>query len=253
LSHSGAECRPRPNPVGRFAVDAILFDLDGTLVDTAPDLAGAVNRVLRDFGGAPRDEAFVRNAIGDGARCLVRRALTSGSGSHPSDAEVDSAYARFLHYYGQCVCNASRPYAGVPQVLERLGADGFALACVTNKSEGFARPLLEQLDLLRYFPILTGGDTYPVKKPEPLPLLETCRLLGVPAAEALLVGDSATDVAAARAAGIPVVCVSYGYNGGADVAGLKPDAVVDDFAAIVPLLCRPERSVPSARTRVPID
>jgi phosphoglycolate phosphatase len=210
-----------PIPVG-----AVVLDLDGTLLDTADDLAVAANGMLQDLGLKPLQEAVIRNYIGKGLQNLITRCLADATGRTPSPAEVEQALAVFEPHYEQNLCVRTRPYPGVVEGLEALQGLGLPLACVTNKAERFTRPLLAQAGLACYFDLVLGGDTLPRKKPDPMPLLHAAQHFGVAPGELLLVGDSPNDTRAARAAGCPVVCVPYGYNEGTEVQELDCDAIV---------------------------
>lgn len=219
-----------------FAPRLLLIDLDGTLVDSVPDLAAAVNRMLDDLGRPPAAQDDVRNWVGNGAVRLVKRALVNALDGEPEPAEFERAMPLFLAYYAEENCRHSLPYPTVRATLERLAATGMHLACVTNKPGDFTLPMLEQLDLARFFALVVAGDTAPAVKPDPAPLLHAMDFFKVPPAEALMVGDSVNDIQAARAAGIPVICVSYGYNHGRDIRGAAPDAVIDSLAELEQLL-----------------
>ncbi len=218
------------------APEMILIDLDGTLVDTVPDLADAVNAMLRALGMPPHPEARVREWIGNGAERLVRRALVGRYEGEPPEELFQRGYPIFLQAYQENVCRRSRPFPGVEAGLKALEAAGYPLACVTNKPARFTEPLLEQLGLDRYFRLVVSGDTLPRKKPDPAPLLHAACFFGVAPQHALMVGDSINDVQAARAAGFRVVCVPYGYNHGQDIREARPDAVVDSLAQLPNLL-----------------
>lgn len=209
-----------------FPASALLIDLDGTLVDTAPDLADAANRMLADLGRAPFPESTVASWIGNGVPRLVRRALTGSRDGEPDPALFERGYARFLEHYRSHVADRSRPFPGTIETLERLQADGYRLACVTNKAEMFTTPLLAALDLDRYFDLVVSGDSLPRCKPDPMPLYHACQVLGVPVTQGLAVGDSESDVKAAQAAGMPVICVAHGYHQGVDLQSLAPDRVI---------------------------
>lgn len=211
----------------------VMFDLDGTLVDSVPDLAAAIDRMLQELGRAPAGVAAVRNWVGNGARVLVRRAL-AGDIEHGSvvDAEAEVALARFLEIYTDCH-QLTRLYPGVHELLEALSTAAVELAVVTNKPERYVGPLLEQVGLGSYFRWIIGGDTLPQQKPDPAALLQVMRLAGVTAQQSLFIGDSRNDVLAARAAGVPCVAVSYGYNHGRPVAEENPDLVVPSLARLV--------------------
>ncbi len=215
-----------------LAVKMAMIDLDGTLIDTVPDLAAAANRMLADLGRPAWDEAYYRKWIGNGVPRFVKRALTGEMQAEPDAAVFEQALAIFRKHYGAAVADLSRSYAGVVEALERLTAMGFSLACITNKAEAFTVPLLKQLDLYKYFKLVLSGDTLPKQKPDPLPLLHACQHFGITPDHGVLVGDSSNDVQAARAAGMPVICVTYGYNHGHDIRDSHPDAVVDSLADV---------------------
>jgi phosphoglycolate phosphatase len=219
-----------------LAVKMVMIDLDGTLIDTVPDLAGAANRMLADLGRPAWDEAHYRKWIGNGVPRFVKRALTGEMLAEPDAALFEKALAIFRRHYGDAVADRSRPYAGVVEGLDRLAAAGFALACITNKAEAFTVPLLKQLDLHKYFKLVLSGDSLPKQKPDPLPLLHACKYFGITPDHGVLVGDSSNDVTAARAAGMPVICVTYGYNHGHDIRDSHPDAVVDSLTEVPPQL-----------------
>lgn len=219
-------------------LDAVLFDLDGTLLDTAGDIALALERAFADRGLAAPPAAEVRQMIGRGAPTLVERAL--GFGGLTVGATVQAGLLEgFFHHYGRLQevdeC-AAQPYAGAREALVALHAAGLPLAIVTNKQRQFACGLLERLDLAPYIRLVVGGDTCERRKPDPLPLTWACGQLGAAVAKTLMVGDSVNDVQAARAAGIPVVCVTYGYNEGQDPRTLPCDALVDSLAELPALL-----------------
>lgn len=211
-------------------IRAVLFDLDGTLVDSVPDIAVAVDRMLYDLGRAPAGESRVRGWVGNGGRMLVRRALAFDVAGVPDDdALLPRAMEIFFRHYDDSNGEASRLYPGVAEALDGLAARGLAMAVITNKPHRYVAPLFEALGILQHFPVLIGGDTLPVKKPDPAPLWHACELLGVRPAQSLMVGDSTNDIEAARAAGCPVVAVDYGYNYGRPVAEDNPDRVLSDL------------------------
>ncbi|WP_092366678.1 phosphoglycolate phosphatase [Phytopseudomonas seleniipraecipitans] len=211
----------------------VMFDLDGTLVDSVPDLATAVDRMLAELGREPAGVEQVRRWVGNGARVLVRRALAGGiEHGAVSDAETEVALARFLDIYADCH-ELITLYPGVHELLEALSTAAVELAVVTNKPERFVAPLLEQVGLGGYFRWIIGGDTLPQQKPDPAALLQVMHLAGVSNLQSLFVGDSRSDVLAARAAGVPCVAVSYGYNHGRPVAEEEPDRVVDSLAELL--------------------
>jgi phosphoglycolate phosphatase len=214
----------------------ILVDLDGTLVDSVPDLAFCVDRMMAGLGRAPRGEAAVRTWVGNGVERLVQRALTGTLDGEPPAGDYERAMALFLELYAANTSGRSRPYPGVREGLEILRGAGYPLACVTNKPARFTEPLLADLGLRDYFSLVVAGDTLAEKKPHPLPLQYAAAHFGVAPGEALMVGDSVSDVKAARAAGFAIVCVSYGYNHGRDIREAAPDAVIDSLTELEGLL-----------------
>ncbi|WP_336365739.1 phosphoglycolate phosphatase [Marinobacter sp. C2H3] len=214
-----------------------LFDLDGTLVDSAPDLAAGVDRMLIYLGRKPAGIDQVRNWVGNGAAVLVRRALAGRIDWEPArpadEALFEDALAMFYHYYGEVNGEHARLYPGVEACLSRLQDNGCRLAVVTNKPERFVAPLLEKVGLANRFELCIGGDTLPVRKPDPTPLLHAMTELGGRRSTTVMIGDSAADVGAAQAAGIPCVAVRYGYNFGTPVDALGADAVVDSLAELL--------------------
>ncbi|HEB97288.1 MAG TPA: phosphoglycolate phosphatase [Sedimenticola thiotaurini] len=210
----------------------ILIDLDGTLVDSVPDLAFCVDRMMEAVGREPWGEERVRDWVGNGVERLVRRALVGALEGEPGDDEFERAYPVFLELYAEHNGERSRPYPGVREGLEWMASEGFRLGCITNKAARFTEPLLEALELAPFFEITISGDTLPKKKPDPLPLLYACEHFGIAPGKSLMLGDSVSDVKAARAAGFAIVCVSYGYNHGNDIRDAGPDAVIDSFTEL---------------------
>ncbi|MBI5450981.1 MAG: phosphoglycolate phosphatase [Gammaproteobacteria bacterium] len=221
-------------PEGRlkYRPQLVLIDLDGTLVDSVPDLAMCVDQMMDRLAMPRRGEAAVRNWIGNGVERLVRRALINARDGEPDEALFRRAYPIYMELYQANVCVASRPFPGVVAGLDYLQAQGCKLGCVTNKPALFTEPLLEQLGLRHYFEIVVSGDTLPQKKPHPAPLLHAAQHFGIAPAAALMVGDSMHDVEAARAAGFQVVGVTYGYNHGHDIREAHPDAVIDALSQL---------------------
>jgi phosphoglycolate phosphatase len=227
------------NTVKRFAtpvsIKAILIDLDGTLLHTAPELAEAANRMLRDIDYAPVSQELLASYIGNGISWLVKRALTGDMHATPDAALYDHALPIFETHYTELLLK-SRIFDGAIEGLEAMKAAGFRLGCITNKVERYTTPLLKGTGLAKYFDIVVAGDTLPEKKPHPLPLLHAAKFFGVPVEQILLIGDSLNDTIAARAAGCPIFCVPYGYNHGEPVETLDTDAVIANLAAAMPLL-----------------
>lgn len=222
-------------------ISAVAFDLDGTLVDTLPDLHEAGNRTLADLGLAPVGVDEVRDYVGDGVDRLVKRILTGNADGEPEAELFERARANFGEHYWQLLGRASRPFPGVPKALDRMRSLGLRLACVTNKPGKFTLPLLESVGLLPRLDLIVSGDTLPRKKPDPLPLAHCAERFGVPQVRLLMIGDSRNDTTAARAAGSPVFCVPYGYRGGVDVRELDCDAIVVTVSDSLELI-RPVRS-----------
>lgn len=208
-----------------------LFDLDGTLIDTAPDIAAAVNHGLERFGYGPASPALVRHWVGYGARACLEQALAE-QGEEPDAAAMDALLACCLERYRAHIADRSTPYPGAVEALQALSGRGAKLAVVTNKRIVLTQALLEALQLASLFGAVIGGDSAARPKPAADPILLACEQLGLGPAEALFVGDSPTDVAGARAAGCPVVCVSYGYSHGIAPAQLGADAVIDSLQAL---------------------
>ncbi len=213
--------------------DLVMFDLDGTLVDSVPDLAAAIDTMLGRLGRPPAGVERVRDWVGNGAAVLVRRAL-AGSIDHDGvdDARAADALAIFLEAYsgGHALTTV---YPGVPAFLDWLQDNAVKMAVITNKPQRFVQPLLDEVGLGGYFDWLIGGDTLPTQKPDPAALLHVMRQAQVSSQRALFVGDSRNDVLAARAAGIKVVAVSYGYNHGQPIAAENPDLLVDSLIALI--------------------
>jgi phosphoglycolate phosphatase len=208
--------------VSRF--DAAIVDLDGTMVDTLGDFEVALGCTLAELGLPAVDREFIGRTIGKGSEHLLRRTLDEAGGQ----AQLyDEAWRRYQHHYLRVNGDHAPLYAGVAEGLSRLRAAGLALACVTNKPLAFAQPLLEKKGLASQFACIFGGDSFARRKPDPLPLLEACKVLGTMPARTLVIGDSANDAAAARAARCPVVLVRYGYNHGEPVDSVDADAWVD--------------------------
>ncbi len=214
----------------------VLFDLDGTLVDSAPDIADAVDIALAACGRAPLGEAVVRGLIGNGAVRLIHRALT---GSHDADADPAlhaAAYQQFVDAYQPRVFRRTRLFDGVEDVLTGLAAAGWALGCVTNKPARFTLPLLAAAGIAERFVVTLSGDSLARKKPDPAPILHAAASVDVALSKVVMVGDSITDLRAAQQAGVRAVCVSFGYHGGVDLAAEGADAVIDEMRALLPLL-----------------
>lgn len=208
---------------------AVLFDLDGTLVDTGPDIAVAVNSMLADLGRPTHGRERIMEWVGEGAARLVQRAVAGDVDGQPPAADAERGLALFYEHYAARVCVDSRPYPHAQTVLEALRRQGTRLACVTNKPEHHTRLLLDALSLAYAFDVIVGGDSLSRRKPDPEPVRYACRALNVVESNAVYVGDSMTDCRAAAAAGVPMVLVSYGYNRGADLTQAASAAIIDSL------------------------
>lgn len=214
----------------------ILIDLDGTLVDSVPDLAFCVDEMMRILSMPLRGEAKVRNWVGNGVERLVCRALIDNLDGEPDPALFERAYPVFLELYAENTSRHSVLYPGIREGLDYLKTVGYPLGCVTNKAAQFTEPLLRDLGIAQDFSIIISGDTLERKKPDPAPLLHAAAFFKVEPEASLMIGDSVSDVTAARAAGFQIVCMSYGYNHGEDIRLSHPDAVMDSLAEIQGIL-----------------
>ena len=222
-------------------VDAAIVDLDGTMVDTIGDFAEAIARMLADLQLPALDAALIEHMVGKGTEHLLRSVLAHvlAQAGHPQAALpaavaslLPTALARYEQHYLAINGQHSALYAGVLEGLQALRAGGLRLACVTNKPLAFTQPLLAAKGLQGLFEQVFGGDSFATKKPDPLPLLKTCEALGTTPARTLMLGDSSNDAQAARAAGCPVVLVTYGYNHGQAVEAVGADALIDSIAQL---------------------
>lgn len=220
----------------RFHVDGVLFDLDGTLLDTIEDLAEGANRMLAEIGRPLRSQAEIHGFVGKGIPNLVRRCLTEGSSA--SEEEIDAAVEVFRRHYAEVNGRSTRIYPGVEESLAVLAGQGLRLACVTNKAAAFTEPLLDRMGLTRWFDAVVSGDTLAVKKPDPAVIHHACGLLGIPAESALVVGDSENDALAARRAGAAVLLVTYGYSEGRPVDTIECDGLLSDIREALPRIQR---------------
>ncbi|MBV1913477.1 MAG: phosphoglycolate phosphatase [Cycloclasticus sp.] len=217
-------------------IKLMAFDLDGTLLDSVPDLTKAIQLTLAELNLPNQQLDSVRGWVGNGARVLVKRALSGNMKAEvPSDL-FERAYPIFLKHYAEHLNENSVLYNGVEQTLQALKDADILLACITNKPEQFTLPLLKELGLLELFDKVVCGDTFQHRKPHPMPLLETAKFFNVSPAQAIMVGDSVNDIAAAQAAGFYSICVDYGYHGEDDVSELGADVVISHFSEINQLL-----------------
>jgi phosphoglycolate phosphatase len=212
-----------------------MLDLDGTLVHTAPEIAAAANLMLVDLHLPQQTSAQIESYIGEGAVMLIKRCLMGYTTIEPEAALFEQAQTLFFAHYANIVTE-SKPFDGVIDGLQGLLNKGYRLACVTNKPAAFTLPLLKKADLADFFEMVVSGDTLPKKKPDPIQLLHICAKLGVDVTNALLVGDSITDITAAKAAGCYIVTVPYGYNQGNTIDENLVDATIDDLTQLTGLL-----------------
>ena len=213
--------------------DTIIFDLDGTLADTAPDLAAALNHALGHLGRPPIPAESVRHLVGHGARALLRRGLSETGGQ--TEALVDRGLAAFLEYYAANICVGTRPYPGLDEALDEAGSLGMRTGICTNKPAALTAALVAALGWEQRFACIVAGDTLPVRKPDPAPLREAIARAG--GGRAVFVGDSIVDAETARAASLPFVAVRFGFSD-RPVEALGADAIIDDYAGLLPALRR---------------
>ncbi|KHF26407.1 phosphoglycolate phosphatase [Solemya velum gill symbiont] len=212
--------------------EMILIDVDGTLVDSVPDLAYCVDEMMQQIGRPPHGSEKVRDWVGNGVERLVRRALVGRLVGEPADEDFEKAYPIFLDLYAENTSKRSSLYDGVAEGLEYMKSAGYRLGCVTNKAEQFTLPLLADLGIADRFEVTICGDTLAKKKPDPMPLLHAAEFFGIEPANALMLGDSISDIKAARAAGFQIICMSYGYNHGEDIRNYDPDLVIDSMVEL---------------------
>lgn len=222
-----------------LAVKAVMIDLDGTLLDTAGDLANAANMMLRELEKAELPLSTIQSYIGKGIQNLVKKSLAQSIGDEPDAGLFSRAMTIYEHEYEKNLCITTHPYPGAIDGLVAMKNAGFQLACITNKSEAFTLPLLRATNLPSYFDVVLSGDSLPRKKPDPMPLHHACSLFGILPHEMLLIGDSLYDSEAARAAGCYVFCVPYGYNEGRNVLELDCDAIIPSIFDAVELIKKP--------------
>jgi phosphoglycolate phosphatase len=211
---------------------AVIFDLDGTLVDTAPDLMGATNHVMALLKRRPVTMQEVRAFVGHGARSLITRSAAA-TGDALDEKATDYYHAEFLRHYERHIASASQPFPGAVRLLKRLSNKGVALGVCTNKLERLSVSLLRALDLERYFGAIIGPDTIRIAKPDPAPYAEALKRLG--ASRSIMVGDSETDILTARAAKVPVIAVTFGYTP-SPVENFNPDFLVSHFDEMWPII-----------------
>jgi phosphoglycolate phosphatase len=219
-----------------LAVRAVAIDLDGTMLDTIEDLCAAVNHTLGELRLPKLELELVRTFVGKGISNLVERSLRAALEAEPDQALVAKAMPLYAANYERVNGDTTTIYPGVREGLDALTRADLPLACITNKSSRFTAPLLERIGFAHYFPVVVCGDTLPQKKPDPQPLTHAAARMQVQPAQMLMIGDSINDAQAARAAGCPVFCVSYGYNEGHDVRSLDVDAIVPSLIEAAALI-----------------
>jgi phosphoglycolate phosphatase len=220
----------------RAKPDLIVFDLDGTLVDSAPDLVASVNFALTQLGRAPHSQETIQQWIGNGADVLIKRALVGDWHIESQPMQFEEAFEHFKSYYATHFWVHSRLYAGVLETLQDLTHKGVLLACVTNKTAQFTKPILEMAGIASYFKRVASGDTFEVMKPDPLPLLEVAKQIGIAPEKAWMVGDSVNDIMAGKRAGFKTVAVSYGYAGHHSMTDLNADFTIDAMHQLIHLV-----------------
>ena len=227
-------------PIDQSRVDAVILDLDGTMVDTLGDFGEALNRMLRELALPAIDAGAIESMVGKGSEHLLRSVLhhvlapmEQAQRAIKVENLYPEAWASYQRHYLAINGQYAGVYDGVKAGLQVLQGRGLRLACLTNKPRDFALPLLQSKGLDGYFEKVFGGDSFERKKPDPLPLLKTCEALGTDPARTLMVGDSSNDAQAARAAGCPVVLVTYGYNHGQPVRAVDADGFVDSLAELL--------------------
>lgn len=219
-----------------FTPELIMIDVDGTLVDSVPDLAYCIDETMKQIGLPVRGETAVRDWVGNGVIRLTERAVANDLDAPHDEALFEKAMPIFNALYAENTSKRSMLYPGVREGVDYLKSTGIKIGCITNKAEQFTHPLLKDLGLWNDFEIVISGDTLAKKKPDPLPLLHGAKELGADPKNSLMLGDSTSDVKAARAAGFDIICMSYGYNHGADIRDSNPDVVIDSMAELAGLI-----------------
>jgi len=216
----------------KFQPKLIMIDVDGTLVDSVPDLTYCVDEMVVKLGMEKRGEDKVRHWVGNGVSKLVERAITGELEGQLDKELFDKAYPIFLNLYTENTARRSCLYEGVREGLDYLILQGYYLGCVTNKAAQFTHPLLKVLGIFDYFKIVISGDTLAKRKPDPMPLLYGAEYFGLRPEGCLMIGDSVSDVKASRSAGFDIICMSYGYNHGNNIADERPDLVIDSMSEL---------------------
>ena len=220
-----------PAPAQALEIDAVMVDLDGTMVNTLGDFAEALNRMLADLKLSAIAPQVIENMVGKGSEHLIRSVLAH-VGAQDVEALYPQAWQRYEHHYLAINGQFADVYPGVYEGLQALKSMGLRMACLTNKPLSFAKPLLAAKGLDGFFDCVFGGDSFARKKPDPMPLIETCKALGIAPARTLMVGDSSNDAQAAHAAGCPVVLMTYGYNHGQSITAVDASAYLDSLSQL---------------------
>ena len=206
-----------------------LFDLDGTLIDSVPDLASSINFMLKSLNKETFSEDKIRSWVGNGATILVKRALSNGTMQNIDEEEFQKGFEIFMNHYQNNLCNETYLYPNVKELLEKIKNQN--LAIITNKPYKFVKPILEELGIRNYFKLIYGADSLSEKKPSALPLIKACEYFNTN--KAIMIGDSKNDIIAAKNANIPSIAVTYGYNYGEDIRKYNPDFIIDDILKVL--------------------
>ena len=217
-------------------VEALIFDLDGTLVDTAPDLIQATNHVLQSIGRRPVSYQEFRGFVGHGAMNLIERG-TLATGSSVDTETLKRLHRDFLDYYGDNISAHSKVFEGIPALLDNAKSRGLKMGVCTNKVEGLSHKLLDELGLGKWFEAVVGGDTLPIMKPDPAPYVEVAKRLGVDASRTIMFGDSETDIRTAQNTGVPVIAVTFGYTA-QPVETFHPTHVINHYDEAWPIVLK---------------
>ncbi|NQY51420.1 MAG: phosphoglycolate phosphatase [Piscirickettsiaceae bacterium] len=211
-------------------IKMVLIDLDGTMVNSVPDLAWCIDEMMKELDMPAHGEEKVKNWVGNGVPRLIKRALIGQLYGEPDDPIFAKAYPIFMNLYADNHSKRSLLYPHIMEGLQWLRDRNMHIGCVTNKDEQFTLPILKNLNIYNYFQIIISGDTLPSRKPNPAPLLHGAAFFGIAPKNAMMIGDSISDIKASRAAGFDIICLSYGYNHGIDISTANPDAVINSFA-----------------------
>lgn len=214
----------------------LMFDLDGTLIDSVPDIADAVNHTLTDLNRPTFNEVTIRHWVGNGAKTLIERALTATQNDALQPDTIQTALQYFFNHYAKQTCQKTTAYQGVNEGLHQLAQANFCMSIITNKPMQFVPNILQTLGWQDLFSHVLGGDSLPMKKPDPTPLLFTCEKLQCSPDNSYMIGDSKNDVLAGKNANIKTLALSYGYNYGQDIKDFLPDKTFDNFTDLTTFL-----------------